>query len=543
MAGALSASVSRTRAAPVGRPKVTPWADWNEWRLAQSLLFSPNPQMRSQGVSLVNMWRSRTHHVPAAVEATAALTESLLMASHGYLRTQVEQHAALSLIRFFNGVVDPLQTRSHAMPMKHLANRLALPPILTELRHAATHRRLPPLGALLHGLELARGWIERHYWLKQRQLVDSFMQPTVDLRETLTGYVGRKRSRRRKSEAPALLEQLCGALDNNSAEFHLVPLIVQSLPADDDEVWQDTLQELQRHFPSLFEALALQLAHACATDNSETRHNVWFSIVLEKTLALLEQQQNSVRQNDALSEVLRVMSRNSRCVSLLRPLLDAYSADKKAEVDACLGYVTQQQANLLEQLLDMHEEDMRMEGDHQVPDFDAVNALLDQHEKTAQLHMPDVPIGAFVDLRSRVVMAPPAFVPDQPSLAINVANSMNTFNTAFGATNELRQSHSTVLDEAALCADLTHSHLVDHCANMANFFAVRPEAPMRQVAGRKRRQPEQANAQDKKDVSNSGSSAKKRNTNSRNSDEKQKRPGPPAKKRGRRKKRSSRKSN
>jgi ribosomal biogenesis protein LAS1 len=69
---------------------------------------------------------------------------------------------ALAIVRFVNGMVDPLQTGLHARPISHLAATLGLPPHLVSLRHRATHEDLPPLPLLRRALESALDYLHRN---------------------------------------------------------------------------------------------------------------------------------------------------------------------------------------------------------------------------------------------------------------------------------------------------------------------------------------------------------------------------------------------
>jgi ribosomal biogenesis protein LAS1 len=66
---------------------------------------------------------------------------------------------AMSLVRFVNGMVDPLQTGPFARPISHLAATLQIPPSLISLRHRATHEDLPPIEALHASVHLALDYL------------------------------------------------------------------------------------------------------------------------------------------------------------------------------------------------------------------------------------------------------------------------------------------------------------------------------------------------------------------------------------------------
>ena len=106
------------------------------------------------GMERVTMWRARGH-VPLAVETTSSLVEVELMdarpagvdsvaASDQALRLMY----AMVITRLVNGVVDPLQQKARAQSVQRLATDVQIPSSLVEVRHEATHNRLPSLAAL-----------------------------------------------------------------------------------------------------------------------------------------------------------------------------------------------------------------------------------------------------------------------------------------------------------------------------------------------------------------------------------------------------------
>lgn len=72
---------------------------------------------------------------------------------------------AMAVVRFVNGMVDPLQTGTYARPISHLAATLGLPASLVALRHRATHEDLPSLPLLRRALEQSVEYIHRNSFL------------------------------------------------------------------------------------------------------------------------------------------------------------------------------------------------------------------------------------------------------------------------------------------------------------------------------------------------------------------------------------------
>lgn len=65
----------------------------------------------------------------------------------------------MAIVRFVNGMVDPLQTGLHARAISHLAASIGLPAGLVALRHRATHEDLPSLPVLRGALEQAMEYL------------------------------------------------------------------------------------------------------------------------------------------------------------------------------------------------------------------------------------------------------------------------------------------------------------------------------------------------------------------------------------------------
>jgi ribosomal biogenesis protein LAS1 len=59
---------------------------------------------------------------------------------------------AMAIVRFINGMADPLQTGPYARPISMIAQRLGIPAEIVQLRHQATHEDLPSLNVLRSGL-------------------------------------------------------------------------------------------------------------------------------------------------------------------------------------------------------------------------------------------------------------------------------------------------------------------------------------------------------------------------------------------------------
>ena len=211
---------------------VTTWAGWAEWQEVYSLLFAiDDPAARARGVARVATWRSRGK-LPLAIEATASLVEA------GLASTGAQQHSehamrlmhAMVITRFVNGVVDPLQQFARAVSVKRLAQDIALPTALVDLRHECTHQRLPSLASLRLAADEALLWLHEHYWLPQRNVLT---QLPCELHACLARYrdacgAGCLASKKPppKEKVAACVAELRGLLAAAAWQVQLLPLLL-----------------------------------------------------------------------------------------------------------------------------------------------------------------------------------------------------------------------------------------------------------------------------------------------------------------------------
>ncbi|KAI3405725.2 LAS1 [Candida oxycetoniae] len=104
--------------------------------------------------------------LPHGIEATSILTSTLITdeESPNMDPNVLQLSYTMALIRFVNGLLDPFQQSSFAVPMQLLAKQLDLPSFFVELRHMGTHESLPTLEMLRIGCKRALNWLYDHYW-------------------------------------------------------------------------------------------------------------------------------------------------------------------------------------------------------------------------------------------------------------------------------------------------------------------------------------------------------------------------------------------
>lgn len=125
------------------------------------LLFHEKANDKRLGLEKVKMYLCRGK-VPHAVNATASLVALELM---GNTESECLQQAYCScLTRIVNGLLDPFQLASVALPLLKLAKEIGLPSSFVEIRHMATHEDLPSLDHLRLIAAEAKEWLLVNYW-------------------------------------------------------------------------------------------------------------------------------------------------------------------------------------------------------------------------------------------------------------------------------------------------------------------------------------------------------------------------------------------
>jgi hypothetical protein len=253
-----------------------PWISWDEWEdVRQSLFILGTDQSRASGIRRIRVWQSRCK-IPHSIEATAALFEiglarerSLKLdgGSHtvsvgGLFRSEEELRLmySMALLRLVNGVVDSFQQKKFASPVSDLAEKLALPRVLVDVRHAATHNQLPTLATLLHAAELGLSWLRVNYWDEQVTLLErqryAAMEPLkkyVKLKSRILAAHNKLAQAKRaetqqrldasirtwKTEADALLCAAVSATPPTAVEPFLVPVVIRLATAMQLELLSD----------------------------------------------------------------------------------------------------------------------------------------------------------------------------------------------------------------------------------------------------------------------------------------------------------------
>lgn len=166
--------------------------DWFFPEHAKRDVFSaPVQDMRQRAIDKVNLWLFKAGQLPAAIVATAGLTEALLhddpeRQERGISESAMQSIYAMAFARFVNGFVDRDVARLHAadmalddpesedevLPSKgensmyaHAAT-IGMPQKFVDLRHQVAHGDMPNVFYMRHMTMQALAWLWERWWVK-----------------------------------------------------------------------------------------------------------------------------------------------------------------------------------------------------------------------------------------------------------------------------------------------------------------------------------------------------------------------------------------
>eukprot|EP00927_Polykrikos_kofoidii_P018193 TRINITY_DN18387_c0_g1_i2.p1 TRINITY_DN18387_c0_g1~~TRINITY_DN18387_c0_g1_i2.p1 ORF type:complete len:663 (+),score=130.71 TRINITY_DN18387_c0_g1_i2:112-1989(+) len=159
--------------------RVATWASWAEWNAVYEQLASPSPAQRAVGVRRVQTWRTRGR-LPIAIDLTGSFVEIMLndpalnpttTAPRGEHELQLMY--SMAVVRLVNGVVDLAQKGASARSIAVLAKELDWPKWFVDLRHEATHQKLPSLTLLRLAAQEAVWLLLERFWRPQLSQVEA----------------------------------------------------------------------------------------------------------------------------------------------------------------------------------------------------------------------------------------------------------------------------------------------------------------------------------------------------------------------------------
>ncbi|KAH7340513.1 Las1-domain-containing protein [Rhizoctonia solani] len=147
-------------------PKRVPWAALAELDELCTWIYSDETDITSKQLAKNRLcaWQVNCQ-LPHALESVLYFLNAILLDSNNASTSTLCQIHALALIRFVNGLVDPLQQGVFARPIYSLAAQIGLPSWIVELRHRSTHEDLPSIEVLREATHQSMQWLLNRYFL------------------------------------------------------------------------------------------------------------------------------------------------------------------------------------------------------------------------------------------------------------------------------------------------------------------------------------------------------------------------------------------
>lgn len=142
---------------------VVPWKRNSDIALLSQLFFSESQEERLRAVDITRAYLIRGR-VPPSIEATALLTAAQIQDQQGCDDLCARTAYSFAIIKFVNGLLDPYQKSTHAIPLHQIARKIGLPSLFVEARHVATHELLPSLALLRRTVHDALAWLKENFW-------------------------------------------------------------------------------------------------------------------------------------------------------------------------------------------------------------------------------------------------------------------------------------------------------------------------------------------------------------------------------------------
>ncbi|KAL7411004.1 Las1-like-domain-containing protein [Mrakia frigida] len=223
-------------------PRKVPWKNRDELAQVSSWIFNDSNdfEARKRAVKRLKTWLyAHPSSHPVALSATLNLLSSLLLEASS---SPTDPHAtrlslSLSLVRFVNSLVDPLQTGQFARPIAMIAAELGIPGWLVELRHAGTHEGLPSVEVLREGAEEALNYLHLAFFLPtlNPQSTSSLLHPQTSDPTSSSSFQGHL------SLLPPLLKSY-KLLSKSLTKDHSLPSLSLRAVKKDLSGWLDTAE-------------------------------------------------------------------------------------------------------------------------------------------------------------------------------------------------------------------------------------------------------------------------------------------------------------
>ncbi|KAL7753253.1 rRNA-processing protein las1 [Sorochytrium milnesiophthora] len=203
---------------------------------------------------------------------TAALVEVVVVDGADATATDRSRRSmyAMTIVRFINAFVDLEQKKLFAQSVSSLAERLNIPAWIVDLRHEASHDRLPSLAVLRLAARQALQWLHQGYWAVQT--VDQ-SEKRNELSQLLIRYKKAKKDDH-KTEAKVVAEEMVQLIRiPPTAAPQLIDLLLEpgflvpaskrkrpetyqdALATEQTDLWQPLLTSLEAAAPDFLQSL------------------------------------------------------------------------------------------------------------------------------------------------------------------------------------------------------------------------------------------------------------------------------------------------
>ncbi|XP_014786086.1 ribosomal biogenesis protein LAS1L [Octopus bimaculoides] len=216
---------------------VSAWFNREEFLEVYNEIFSNDIKKQKHALGRIAVWKSRVPKLPIAIENTAALIRASVEHRQDATSGQTDWESnhklrnlyGLALIRFINHITETKQNKVYARSLVSIAKELGLPEWLIELRHSATHNKLPSLEIVCTAVDCSLKYLQENFWTKQIQreenqvyhdkpLKDFIRTMLIDYQQCQFELIQSKR-RDGKQKLKQLLEGMRMILNETNPEF------------------------------------------------------------------------------------------------------------------------------------------------------------------------------------------------------------------------------------------------------------------------------------------------------------------------------------
>lgn len=202
-------------------PRVVCWANRDEWTEIYQCLYSfEDVNLQRKGVDRIMAWKSRSGgKLPLAIECTLDLVLAHLADSQAFT-PEVQLILSMALVRFVNGMVDLNQKGLYARSVQAIAEEIGLPDWLVDLRHEATHAKLPSQHTLRAGIPVALSWLREEYWEAQINMHKDSEDKLCEMIDSYQALCAKKKKKKniekREQKVKVVAREITDFVSNNN---------------------------------------------------------------------------------------------------------------------------------------------------------------------------------------------------------------------------------------------------------------------------------------------------------------------------------------